>query len=87
MVLGTDGFGILVGRPCKGLEIISQRIHLDHLIHKSLLGAIGRSGIVMVFLGQGVHFFNDGFQRTAGILFLDEPPGKAGSGDMGEGKK
>ena len=73
LMLGANGFGILIGRAGKGDQILPDIGHLCDFVHQAMPGTIRRSGIIIVFLNQFIHIFDDWLKGPAGIFFLYQP--------------
>jgi len=80
LVLGADRFGVLIGGSGKGLQISSNLSHFSDLVHQTVLRAINRSGVIIVFLDQFVHFLDDRLEGSSSSFFFYQAAGKAGSG-------
>ena len=73
LMLGADGFGILIGCTGKGNQILSDMGQLREFIHQAMFGTIRRSGIIIIFLNQLVHIIDNRLKGSTGIFFLYQP--------------
>jgi hypothetical protein len=71
LMLGTDGFGVLISRAGKSHHVPADFGHFSNFIHQTMLSAINRSGVIVIFLDQFVHVFDHRLKRSAGIFFFD----------------
>ena len=68
LVLGTDRFGILVGRAGKGFQISPQIPHFDYFVDQTFSGAVKGAGVVIIRLHHFVHLIDGGLEILAGLL-------------------
>jgi hypothetical protein len=71
VVVGTEALGVLVGGLGEGNHVIAQVTELHHLVDKAADSAVDGSALVLVFLGELIHFVDDGLQVLASVFVLD----------------
>ena len=76
MMLRANGNRVLISASGKGNDVFPEFRKRDDLVHIAAICAVDRSGLVVVFLCQGIHLVYDRLKRTPGVLLLDQPPRK-----------
>ena len=59
VVMGANGYGVLIGTSGKGHYIFPHVGKGNNLVYIASVCTINRSGLVMILLGKGIHLLNN----------------------------